>query len=252
MLYEEFSELRRVNPILTGYLKSKLPEFVSVAHKHFGTPFLTDFKWGEEYDKIKFLVTEESNRGAIDLKGNLILGASKFLRGSYDISNFKNNKLTGFGIITLFHEISHCFLQYKPYPKKESILSLPRLERSLIESFCDINAHRMAKNFNEAKKAIALEKKFIAGLVNRAKYENYYFEDFNGILVTEDYKLISSRKNLKLEEAIDELEIYSYTARAIAYSKLENYSIQEMINLFTKFRTFDELRSFIPKLNHLV
>jgi hypothetical protein len=38
----------------------------------------------------------------------------------------------------------------------------------------------------------------------------------------------------------------------VAYSKFENYSAPgKMLQLFSKFRTFDELKVFIPEVNSL-
>ena len=58
--------------------------------------------------------------------------------------------------------------------------------------------------------------------------------------------------NSEFERIVSEATAFGKTAIAVAYSKFENYSAPgKMLQLFSKFRTFDELKVFIPEVNSL-
>ncbi|MGM5481023.1 MAG: hypothetical protein ACQESE_01285 [Nanobdellota archaeon] len=235
----------RIDFALTSYLNSLVSRFIFTAHDYFNESFLDDFRWNKNFDEIKFLVKNQTGKAYISQEGSLVLGADKYFRGYHDVSNFSEKQITGFGILNFFHEISHCYLRYKKSTDQNPI-QLPRLEYSLTEGFCDINAHRMSEDYSEATEAINFEKEILSELVNRAKYSDYYFQQSCNDYLIED--LISS-ENDAFKIAVDEAELFGYTSRAIAYSKFEQFtSPKEMFVLFDKFKTFNELRYYIPEL----
>ncbi len=109
--------------------------------------------------------------------------------------------------------------------------------------------YNLSKKYLEASDAIKLEREIYSGLVNRAEYNEYYFEYKYGLFYSGG-EPIPSKVDRKLEKAIDELEESNYTQRAIAYSKMENYfSPKKILQLFDKFKTFNELRASICEIN---
>jgi hypothetical protein len=198
------------NNLSDEFLTKKLNEersfFDSCIEDYFGEKFLDDFEWEKgnplEYkvgDRIySASISVENGKTYVRLKNNLknfkmenIMGKGRTL--FYSLPDLKEI-LTGEGIFSIFHELTHCWFKYKGY--HDSFRNF-KTSYNLMEGFCDFCAYDIINSNDKIKnifpEAVESSEKMLdenAAVIDYVKYYPYsqYFlnDSFYPIFETEE------------------------------------------------------------------